>query len=199
MMCTQMVGGLENPAWVTAVAATILQTVAEDAGLCASVGLAARESRARCDDHRESPNYACRVEAGKAALETLPKMHLLKTLDPAILWLGLIVSRSLEFCSRPTNTSRILYPLLHSFLGDSCFISRLAFPHTKRQPLCGYFTLSWLLFRAGGTLSHSRAFGGHCMARISFFMTALVACLGDGNQSYLRADRTSRASQDRRH
>jgi hypothetical protein len=50
----------------------------------------------------------------------------------------------------------------------------------------GYFTLSWLLFRAWrDTFPFPGSGWSMQWARISFFMTALVACLDEWHQSYL--------------
>ena len=112
--------------------------------------------------------------------------HLLKTWIAAILWLGLIVAESTKFASAE-NTGRLVYPLLHFLFGvDAAHFPTWHFLIRKTGHFVGYFTLSWLLFRAwrdtfpfpGGTWSIQ-------WARISFFMTALVACLDEWHQTFL--------------
>ena len=112
--------------------------------------------------------------------------HLLKTWIAAILWLGLIVAESTSFASAE-NTSRFLYPLLHFLFGvgpDS--FSVWHFFIRKTGHFVGYFTLSWLLFRAWrDTFPFPGMSWAIQWARISFFMTALVACLDEWHQTYL--------------
>ncbi len=56
----------------------------------------------------------------------------------------------------------------------------------KTGHFVGYFTLSWLLFRAWrDTFPFAGARWSMQWARISFFMTALVACLDEWHQSYI--------------
>jgi VanZ family protein len=112
--------------------------------------------------------------------------HLLKTWIAASLWLGLIVAESTNFASAE-NTSRILYPLLHFFFGlQPAHFPAWHFVIRKSGHFVGYFTLSWLLFRAWrDTLPHPGRNWTMQWARISFFMTALVACLDEWHQSYL--------------
>ncbi|MGH9549879.1 MAG: VanZ family protein [Terriglobales bacterium] len=112
--------------------------------------------------------------------------HLLKTWVAAILWLGIIVTESSNLASAD-NTGRILYPLLHFLFG----VNAAHFPtwHAvirKSGHFVGYFTLSWLLFRAWrDTLPFSGRNWSIEWARISFFMAALVACLDEWHQTYL--------------
>ncbi len=112
--------------------------------------------------------------------------HLLKTWIAAALWLGIIVTESSNLASAD-NTSRILYPLLHFLFG----VSSDHFPawHAvirKSGHFVGYFTLSWLLFRAWrDTFPIPERDWAMPWARISFFMAALVACLDEWHQSYL--------------
>jgi VanZ family protein len=112
--------------------------------------------------------------------------HLLKTWIAATLWLGLIVGESTNFASAE-HTARLLYPLLHFLFG-------LQFDHfpawhffiRKTGHFVGYSTLSWLLFRAWrDTFPIPGSNWSIQWARISFFMTALVACLDEWHQSYL--------------
>ena len=110
--------------------------------------------------------------------------HLLKTWIAAILWLGIIVTESTNLASAD-NTGRILYPLLHFLFG----VNAAHFPtwHAvirKSGHFVGYFTLSWLLFRAWrDTFPLSGRNWSIEWARISFFMAALVACLDEWHQS----------------
>ena len=112
--------------------------------------------------------------------------HLLKTWIAAILWLGLIVGESTNFASAE-HTGQFLYPVLHYLFGlQPAHFPTWHFLIRKTGHFVGYSTLSWLLFRAwrdtfpfpGGTWSIQ-------WARISFFMTALVACLDEWHQTYL--------------
>ena len=114
------------------------------------------------------------------------RKHLLKTWVAAILWLGLIGAESTNFASAE-NTSRILYPLLHFLFG----LQPERFPvwhflARKTGHFVGYFTLSWLLFRAWrDTLPLPSTDWAVRWATISFFMAALVASLDEWHQSYL--------------
>jgi VanZ family protein len=112
--------------------------------------------------------------------------HLLKTWIAAILWLGLIVSESSSFASAE-NTSRILYPLLHHLFGlEPASFPAWHFLIRKTGHFIGYFTLSWLLFRAWrDTFPFAGRNWSIQWARISLFMAALVACLDEWHQSYL--------------
>jgi VanZ family protein len=112
--------------------------------------------------------------------------HLLKTWVAAILWLALIVGESTNFASAE-NTSRILYPLLHFFFGlQPADFPVWHFVIRKSGHFVGYFTLSWLLFRAWrDTLPLPGSRWSMHWAKISFFMTALVACLDEWHQSYI--------------
>jgi VanZ family protein len=111
--------------------------------------------------------------------------QLLKSWIAATLWLGLIVGESTNYGSAE-NTSRFLYPLLH-FLGVSA--SHFLVWHffiRKTGHFVGYFTLSLLLFRAWrATFPFPGASWTMQWARISFFMTALVASLDEWHQTYL--------------
>ena len=116
---------------------------------------------------------------------TADRKNLLKTWIAAILWLGLIVAESSNFGSAE-NTGRFLYPILHSLLG----VTRAQFPlwqHVIRKTghFVGYFTLSLLLFRSWRATFPFGVSWTIQWARISFFMTALVASLDDWHQFYL--------------
>jgi VanZ family protein len=114
------------------------------------------------------------------------RKHLLKAWIAAILWLGLIVGESTNFASAE-NTSGILYPLLHFLFGlEPAQFPAWHFLLRKTGHFVGYFTLSWLLFRAWrDTLPFPSAAWSIQWARISFFMTALVACLDEWHQTYI--------------
>ena len=112
--------------------------------------------------------------------------HLLKTWIAAGLWLGLIVGESTNLASAE-NTAKLLYPLLHFLFGlQPSHFPLWHFLIRKTGHCVGYFTLSWLLFRAWrDTFPVPGSPWSMQWARISFFMTALVACLDEWHQSYL--------------
>lgn len=112
--------------------------------------------------------------------------HLLKTWIAAILWLGIIVTESSNLASAD-NTSRILYPLLHFLFGvDVAHFPAWHDAIRKSGHFVGYFTLSWLLFRAWrDTFPFPGKTWSIQWARISFFMSALVACLDEWHQTFL--------------
>jgi VanZ family protein len=112
--------------------------------------------------------------------------HLLKTWIAAGLWLGLIVAESTRFASAE-NTGRLFYPLLHFLFGvDRAHFPTWHFFIRKTGHFIGYFTLSWLLFRAWrDTFPFSGRTWSIQWARISFFMTALVACLDEWHQTFI--------------
>ena len=119
------------------------------------------------------------------------RKQVIKTWIAAILWLILIAFESTDWLSS-SNTSRILYPLLHYFTGvDPIRFLVWNYYIRKAGHVAGYFGLSLLLYRAW----HATIPLGHLYrwsiqwARISFFMTALVACLDEWHQTYL-ASRT---------
>jgi len=112
--------------------------------------------------------------------------NLLKAWIAAGLWLGLILAESTNFASAE-NTSRFLYPLLHSLFG----VTKAQFPvwHffiRKTGHFVGYFTLSVLLFRSWrATFSLPGANWTLKWAGFAFFMTAFVASLDEWHQTYL--------------
>ena len=112
--------------------------------------------------------------------------QLLRTWIAATLWLGLIVAESTNYASAE-HTGRILYSLLHSLLGVSpAHFEIWHFYIRKTGHFVGYFMLSLLLFRAWrATFPFSGMNWAMQWARISFFMTALVACLDEWHQTYL--------------
>ncbi len=111
---------------------------------------------------------------------------MLKTWFAAILWLGLIAAESSNMASAE-NTGQILYALLHFLLGvvPAHFLV-WHFYLRKTGHFVGYFMLSLLLFRSWrATFPFPGIPWSVQWARISFFMTALVACLDEWHQSYL--------------
>jgi VanZ family protein len=112
--------------------------------------------------------------------------QLLKAWIAAILWLWVIVLESSDIASSE-NTSRLLFPMLHFLFG----LGPGNFPvwHAvirKTGHFVGYFTLSLLLFRAWrATFTFPALRWSMQWARISFFMTALVAALDEWHQTYL--------------
>ncbi len=117
---------------------------------------------------------------------TADQNKLLKTWIAAILWLGLIFAESTNYASAE-NTSRFLYPILHFLLG----VNHEHFPLwqffiRKTGHFIGYSTLSLLLFRSWRATFPSPGTAWTIQwARISFFMTALVASLDEWHQTYL--------------
>ncbi|MGH9504576.1 MAG: VanZ family protein [Terriglobales bacterium] len=112
--------------------------------------------------------------------------HLLKTWVAAVLWLGIIAIESTTFASA-ANTSRLFYPLLHFLFGlEAAHFPVWHFLIRKSGHFLGYFTLSWLLFRAWrDTFPLPGRAWSIRWARISFFMAALAACLDEWHQTYL--------------
>jgi VanZ family protein len=113
--------------------------------------------------------------------------QLWKAWTPALLWLGIIVLESTNLGSSE-NTSRFLYPLFHYLTGVD-LIHFMTWNHHMRKAghIAGYFILSVLLFRAWRA---TLPFVGSSLwsiqwARISFFMTALVASLDEWHQTFL--------------
>lgn len=119
------------------------------------------------------------------------RKQILQTWIAAGLWLILIAIESTDWLSA-AHTSRILYPVLHFLTGvDPIRFAVWNYYIRKVGHLVGYFGLSYLLFRAWRAtlplLSASR--WSMRWAKISFFMTAFVACLDEWHQTYL-ASRT---------
>ena len=110
--------------------------------------------------------------------------HVLKAWIAAILIVIAIESSALLSSH---NTSRILYPLLHFLFG----MNHARFEHwhvyiRKGGHVFGYGLLSILLFRAWrDTFPFPGSNWSMQWARISFFMSALVACLDEWHQTYL--------------
>jgi VanZ family protein len=106
---------------------------------------------------------------------------------PAAIWLGVIVLESTNFGSS-AHSFRFLYPIFHFLTG----VDRLHFAEwnhyiRKTGHVVGYFVLSWLLFRAWRATLPVPGAGVWSMrwARVSWFMTVLVASLDEWHQSYL--------------
>jgi VanZ family protein len=106
---------------------------------------------------------------------------------PALVWLGVIALESTNLASA-ANTGRLLYPLFH-FLTGVDFDRFMVWHHYLRKlgHFVGYFMLSLLLFRAWrATLPRARASRWSISwARLSFFMTVLVASLDEWHQTFL--------------
>jgi hypothetical protein len=114
------------------------------------------------------------------------RKEIYKTWIAAGLWLLLIAIESTDWLSA-SNTSRILYPLLHWLTGVDPFTFMFwNFYIRKTGHVVGYFGLSLLLFRAWkATIPVQAARWSIEWARIAFFMTALVACLDEWHQTFI--------------
>jgi VanZ family protein len=123
----------------------------------------------------------------EAALLNPARKQILQTWTVAILWLILIAIESTDLLSA-AHTSRILYPVLHFLTGvDPVRFVVWDYYIRKTGHFVGYFTLSYLLFRAWrATLPLASPVPWRMnWAGISFFMTALVASLDEWHQTYL--------------
>jgi len=113
--------------------------------------------------------------------------QILKAWTAAILWLIVIAFESTDLMSF-ASTSRFLYPILHWLTNvDAIRFLVWNFYIRKVGHFCGYFALSWLLFRAWrATLPgmSSLRWSGR-WAAIAFVMTAFVASLDEWHQTYL--------------
>jgi len=115
------------------------------------------------------------------------RKDLYKTWIAAGLWLTLIAIESTDWLSA-SNTSRILYPLLHWLFGVDPFAFVFwNFYIRKTGHVFGYFGLSLLLFLAcRATIPAMYADRWSIQwARIAFFMTALVASLDEWHQTFI--------------
>jgi VanZ family protein len=113
--------------------------------------------------------------------------NVLKAWIAAILWLIVIAIESSALLSS-TNTSRILYPLLHYIFGlDIIRFETWHFYIRKSGHVVGYAILSILLFRAWrATLpAMSDAKWTPRWANIAILGTALVASLDEWHQSFI--------------
>jgi VanZ family protein len=118
---------------------------------------------------------------------TPAQKQLTKEWIAAALWLGLIAIESTNYFSAD-NTSRILYPICHFFTGvDPVRFVVWDYYIRKVGHFVGYFGLSLLLFRAWrATLPLAdKPRWSIRWAKISFFMTVLVASLDEWHQTYL--------------
>lgn len=115
------------------------------------------------------------------------RKEIYKTWIAAGLWLVLIAIESTDWLSA-AHTSRFLYPFLHWLTGVDPFTFLFwNFYIRKTGHVVGYFFLSLLLFRAWRAtlpLLHMPKWSWQ-WARIAFFMTALVACLDEWNQTFI--------------
>ena len=106
---------------------------------------------------------------------------------PATIWLGVIALESTSLASSD-NTLHLLYRVFHDLFGLD-FAHYAEWNHLLRKcgHFVGYFILSLLLFRAWRATLPSLAQIAWSIqwARISFFMTALVASLDEWHQTYL--------------
>jgi hypothetical protein len=115
------------------------------------------------------------------------RKEIYKTWIAAGLWLTLIAIESTDWLSS-SNTSRILYPLLHWLTGvDPITWITWNFYIRKTGHVCGYFGLSFLLFRAWrATLPILRSpRWAMKWATIAFCMTAFVASLDEWHQTFI--------------
>ena len=115
------------------------------------------------------------------------RQNLLKAWIAAILWLIVISIESTAMLSS-TNTSRILYPLLHYLFGIGMErFEHLHFYIRKGGHVVGYAILSILLFRAWrATLpAMSNTNWTPRWATIALLGTAFVASLDEWHQSFI--------------
>ena len=113
--------------------------------------------------------------------------QILKTWIAALLWLGLIATESTDSFSAE-HTSRYLYPILHFLFG----LNKVRFEvwhHYIRKcgHFVGYFSLSFLLFRAWRATLHLPWAPRWALrwATIAFFMSAVVASLDEWHQTFI--------------
>jgi VanZ family protein len=113
--------------------------------------------------------------------------NLLKAWIAAILWLVVIAIESTALLSS-TNTSRILYPLLHFLFGmDSEHFHQWHFYIRKGGHVVGYAILSILAFRAWRETFPARGnpLWSIRWASAALLMTAFVASLDEWHQSFI--------------
>jgi VanZ family protein len=111
----------------------------------------------------------------------------LKAWIAAILWLVVIAIESTAMLSA-SNTSRILYPLLHFLFGMSRQRFQIwHFYMRKSGHVVGYGTLSILLFRAWRATLPARNNANWIFrwANIAILGTALVASLDEWHQTFI--------------
>jgi VanZ family protein len=113
--------------------------------------------------------------------------QVLKTWIAAILWLIVIAIESTKYLSS-SNTSRILYPILHFLFGlDYASFEPWHVFIRKSGHVFGYGLLSILLFRAWRETLPAQGDPKWTVrwANIAVLGTALVACLDEWHQSFL--------------
>jgi VanZ family protein len=113
--------------------------------------------------------------------------HILKAWIAAILWLIVIAIESTTYLSA-SNTSKILYPLLHFIFGvNHARFDTWHFYIRKSGHVIGYATLSILLFRAWKETLPSPGNPKWTVrwSTVAVLGTALVASLDEWHQSFL--------------
>ena len=113
--------------------------------------------------------------------------NLLKAWIAAVLWLIVIAIESTNLASS-TNTSRILYPLLHYLFGlDMVRFEHWHFFIRKGGHVVGYAILSILAFRAWRETFPARGSPLWTVrwSAIAIIMTALVAGLDEWHQTFI--------------
>lgn len=115
------------------------------------------------------------------------RLNLLKAWIAAILWLIVIAIESTALASS-SNTSRILYPILHYLFGmDYQHFEPLHFYIRKGGHVVGYAILSILAFRAWRETFPARGNPRWTLrwASNAVLMTAFVASLDEWHQSFI--------------
>lgn len=107
---------------------------------------------------------------------------------PALIWIGVICFESTDMMSS-ANTGSILYAVVTRLFGQIDVIALIRWNHYLRKigHVIGYAILSWLLFRAWRATLPSpmgRLWTLH-WARLSFWMTVLVASLDEFHQTFI--------------
>lgn len=113
--------------------------------------------------------------------------QILKTWIAALLWIALIATESTDSFSSE-HTSRFLYPILHFLFGlDQVRFEVWHHYIRKSGHFVGYFSLSFLLFRAWRATLHLPWAPRWALrwAAIAFFMSALVASLDEWHQTFI--------------
>lgn len=101
------------------------------------------------------------------------------------LWIVLIAIESTSYLSSD-NTSRILFPILHFLFGiDPNHFAILHHYIRKSGHFVGYFTLSFLLFRAWRATLPSSASWALGWAGVAFLMSAFVASMDEWHQTFI--------------
>jgi VanZ family protein len=104
-----------------------------------------------------------------------------------MIWLGVIALESSDL-GAASNTSKILYPLLHFLFRLDPFQFETWHHYIRKGGhFFGYAMLSWLLFRSWRATLRVGSLPRWSLrwAEISFFMTALVASLDEWHQTFL--------------